>query len=176
MDARCNHIAGSTVRMFALAALLGAAGSVSAQMYVWKDPETGTTKMSNLRPEWFRNPAMRGPHTQLLLNGRLVDDTRFPLNLDQSMLVAKKLEEAARQADEADLKQQQETEKAGLKAGSERPVESRAQKQQEAPGSEKNEKEAVLEAQRKKREEQLQVQKELETLPANQRQVFAPAK
>jgi len=50
MDIRL-HLAG-------LSTLLALAGSVApafAQVYVWKDPETGRTIMSNLRPAWYRS-------------------------------------------------------------------------------------------------------------------------
>jgi len=46
-----------------------AAGPTFAQVYVWKDPKTGTTKMSNIRPPWYcSNFGVNGSPTHPLLD------------------------------------------------------------------------------------------------------------
>jgi len=70
--------------LFLAAAL--ATSPAFAQIYQWKDPETGSTKLTNLRPPWYRNDQQSGPRTQLILHGQLIDDTAVPAtqeHLDQ---------------------------------------------------------------------------------------------
>lgn len=88
--------------------LVASTAAATAQIYVWKEPETGQTKMSNLRPTWFRSsdPTVRGPRTQLIINGRVVDDTDTEASPEHMSDVSRQLEEAgARRAEEARLEQ-----------------------------------------------------------------------
>ena len=134
MDIRL-HLAG-------LSTLLALAGSVApafAQVYVWKDPETGQTKMSNVAPPWYRvnQPAVRGaPRTQVLLNGSVIDDTGVQASPDHISNVNTQLDNAARQqAEDARLQRlrmeqaRQQTQRADL---ARQQAESEAKKKQAA--------------------------------------------
>ena len=59
------------------AAVLGMACGASAQVYQWKDPESGVTRFSNTAPSWFRlaSSGVRAPRTQAYYYGYLIDDT-----------------------------------------------------------------------------------------------------
>jgi hypothetical protein len=61
------------VRAAALAVLLGAAGAADAQLYRWRDPETGSVKLSTVPPPWYRGGVSSGPHVDMLLDGKLAD-------------------------------------------------------------------------------------------------------
>jgi signal transduction histidine kinase len=108
-----NKIANWTALLFLIVAA-AVALPVAAQMYMWKDPETGQTKMSNVKPPWYgsNQPGVRGPRTQVFLNGNLVDDTEGQANPEQRARVNARLEEAARQQAEAARLQQQRMEQA----------------------------------------------------------------
>jgi len=105
-----------SVRVLAHRTLLAAAVVMSAatfpafaQMYTWKDPETGQTQMSNVAPPWYRanQPAVRGaPRTQVLLNGNVIDDTGVQASPDHKTNVNTQLENAARQRAEEARSQQ----------------------------------------------------------------------
>lgn len=60
-------------RAAALLSLL--AGPVCADVYIWKDPETGRTRMTNIPPPWVREPAAgrRLPQVEVIRDGRLID-------------------------------------------------------------------------------------------------------
>lgn len=45
-----------------------------ADIYTWRDA-SGATRMSNVAPPWYSETEPRGPRTQVLVNGHLVDDT-----------------------------------------------------------------------------------------------------
>ena len=49
----------------------------SAQVYQWKDPENGATRISTIAPAWFRIAYgdQRNPRVQVFYYGVLVDDT-----------------------------------------------------------------------------------------------------
>ncbi len=47
---------------------------VSARMYQWVDPGTGTTQWSGRPPAWYRG-SQRGPRVLVFDGGRLIDDT-----------------------------------------------------------------------------------------------------
>lgn len=81
----------------------------AAQMYTWKDPETGQTEMSNVAPPWYQanQPAVRGaPRTQVLLNGSVIDDTGVRASPDHRTNVNTQLDIAARQQAEEATSQQ----------------------------------------------------------------------
>ena len=47
-----------------------------AQMYSWKDPDSGQTKFSNVAPPWYkRGESVRGPRVIETVRGKVVDDT-----------------------------------------------------------------------------------------------------
>jgi len=49
----------------------------AAQVYQWKDPENGATRISNAAPAWYRIAYgdQRNPRVQAYYYGVLVDDT-----------------------------------------------------------------------------------------------------
>lgn len=52
-----------------------------AQIYQYIDPETGSTKITNLTPPWYSvNERGNGPRTLLIVRGNVVDDTRRPVD------------------------------------------------------------------------------------------------
>ncbi|MGE0873838.1 MAG: DUF4124 domain-containing protein [Burkholderiales bacterium] len=59
--------------MVLLAAFLLAAPAF-ADIYTWRDA-SGAKRMSNVAPPWYSETEPRGPRTQVLVNGHLVDDT-----------------------------------------------------------------------------------------------------
>ena len=70
---------GSSMRsralsLFLLAGLVIVPVSVSARMYQWVDPGTGTTHWSGRPPAWYRG-SQRGPRVLVFDGGRLIDDT-----------------------------------------------------------------------------------------------------
>lgn len=64
------------IAMMVLALGLGA--PVSARMYQWVDPASGTTQLSGKPPTWYRS-ASGGPRVFVFENGRVVDDTAIDL-------------------------------------------------------------------------------------------------
>lgn len=61
------------------AALLPAAAPARAQMYSWREPATGQSKLSNIPPAWYiRGEPARGPRVVATLGGRVIDDTALP--------------------------------------------------------------------------------------------------
>ena len=48
--------------------------NVSARMYQWQEPDTGTTQLSGKPPAWYRSTA-GGPRVFVFDDGRLIDDT-----------------------------------------------------------------------------------------------------
>lgn len=43
-----------------------------ADMFIWKDPETGRTRMSNIPPLWLRDGSI-GPRVEVLRGNRPID-------------------------------------------------------------------------------------------------------
>ena len=78
----------------ALVALLLAAVSqvTQAQVYAWREPHSGATRMSNIAPAWYRPypDVAAGPRVIVTLGPKVLDDTALPLD--------KRLELARRQA------------------------------------------------------------------------------
>jgi len=58
------------------AALLLAGGPALAQVYSWKDPETGQTRFSNIAPRWYsRGETVSGPRVIVTAGDKVIDDT-----------------------------------------------------------------------------------------------------
>lgn len=54
-----------------------------AQLYSWKDTE-GNVTIKNAPPAWYKEgERTRGPRVQVLRNGKVVDDTAWPLEKRQ---------------------------------------------------------------------------------------------
>ena len=56
-------------------ALLLACFSVRADVFMWKDPATGKTRMTNIEPPWLRNsrPGVRIPKVEVIRDGKVMD-------------------------------------------------------------------------------------------------------
>jgi len=67
--------------------LFAAAVPAQAQVFQWKDPESGTTRFSNTPPSWYRipQPDSRPPRVQVFYYGALIDDTSLPFETRQAM-------------------------------------------------------------------------------------------
>ena len=67
----------STTLCFGLAAAFALAGEPArAQVYSWKDPATGQSRLSNIAPPWYsRGENVSGPRVIATLGARVVDDT-----------------------------------------------------------------------------------------------------
>ncbi len=52
-----------------------AAASASADVFVWKDPQTGRTRMSNIAPPWLREPVpgQRMPKVEVVRDNKVID-------------------------------------------------------------------------------------------------------
>jgi len=52
-----------------------AAASASADVFVWKDPQTGRTRMSNIAPPWLREPVpgKRMPKVEVVRDNKVID-------------------------------------------------------------------------------------------------------
>ena len=58
-----------------------------ADVYSWKDLETGRTKISNLAPPWYsRGEDVRGPQVTVTRGPNVVDDTRLPLEKRRQLM------------------------------------------------------------------------------------------
>ncbi len=57
-----------------LIVLLSYSASISARMYQWIDPESGTTQLSGKPPMWYRS-AQSGPRVFVFENSKVIDDT-----------------------------------------------------------------------------------------------------
>lgn len=62
-----------------LIALLSLSPLVSARMYQWVDPDTGTTQLSGKPPTWYRSDES-GPRIIVYDKGRVIDDTGLSLS------------------------------------------------------------------------------------------------
>lgn len=57
-----------------LAGLLACAPAL-ADVFVWKDPQTGRTRMSNIAPPWLREPVpgRRNPKVEVVRDNKVID-------------------------------------------------------------------------------------------------------
>lgn len=94
-----------------LATTLSVASVVSARMYEWVNPATGSVQLTGTPPSWYRSEGA-GPRVRVFDAGRLVDDTAIEVDTAESkalrelamrefqqraqVLALKRLEEAAR--------------------------------------------------------------------------------
>lgn len=68
------------MRLVTAVACLAVIETARAQVYVWRDPASGVTRVSNFAPAWYaRNQGMDGPRVVVTLGSRIVDDTSLPL-------------------------------------------------------------------------------------------------
>ena len=76
------------IRSFHLTLLAGSlAFTAQAQVYQWKDPDSGAKRFSNTAPSWYRhrNGEANGPRVQVFYYSTLVDDTSLPHEVRQAM-------------------------------------------------------------------------------------------
>jgi hypothetical protein len=67
-------------RLAAGIALLAASTLAAAQVYTWKDPADGGTRVSNFPPPWYAPSApVSGPRVVVTRGQAVVDDTSLPL-------------------------------------------------------------------------------------------------
>ena len=59
--------------------LLSYSSCISARMYQWVDPESGSTQLSGKPPMWYRN-AESGPRVFVFENTKLIDDTNVSVS------------------------------------------------------------------------------------------------
>ena len=59
--------------------LLSYSSCISARMYQWVDPESGSTQLSGMPPMWYRN-AENGPRVFVFENTKLIDDTNMSVS------------------------------------------------------------------------------------------------
>lgn len=79
-----------------LIVLLSYSASISARMYQWIDPESGTTQLSGKPPMWYRS-AQSGPRVFVFEKSKVIDDT----GIEVSDLESERLRQRAfLQADE----------------------------------------------------------------------------
>ena len=58
------------------AAFILAGEPALAQVYAWRDPATGRSKLSNIAPPWYnRSDSVRGPRVVATAGAKLIDDT-----------------------------------------------------------------------------------------------------
>ena len=76
--------------------LLSYSASISARMYQWVDPESGTTQLSGKPPMWYRS-TQSGPRVFVFEKSKVIDDT----GIEVSDLESERLRQRAfLQADE----------------------------------------------------------------------------
>ena len=76
--------------------LLSYSATISARMYQWVDPESGTTQLSGKPPMWYRS-AQSGPRVFVFEKSKVIDDT----GIEVSVLESERLRQRAfLQADE----------------------------------------------------------------------------
>jgi hypothetical protein len=59
------------LKLAVLAGVMLAAGPVHADVYVWKDPQTGRTRMTSTPPEWVRE-GTSGPTVEVIRENRVI--------------------------------------------------------------------------------------------------------
>jgi hypothetical protein len=66
-------------RALAAAAVLAlAAPAADAQLYRWRDPQSGSVKLSSIPPPWYGRGVSNGPHVEVIMRGRAVDPMARP--------------------------------------------------------------------------------------------------
>jgi len=80
----------STTICFGLAAAFALVGEPAlAQVYSWKDPATGQSRLSNIAPPWYSHGEMvGGPRVIATLGARVIDDTALAYE-DRRLLFGK---------------------------------------------------------------------------------------
>lgn len=69
----------NTIRFGLAAALALAAATAIAQVYSWRDPPTGQSRISNVPPRWYsRGEQVRGPRVVATIGDKVIDDTSLP--------------------------------------------------------------------------------------------------
>ncbi len=68
-------IASMAIMVILAAALALAVVPAAADVFVWKDPQTGRTRMSNIAPPWVREPqpGQRAPKVEVIRERTVID-------------------------------------------------------------------------------------------------------
>lgn len=67
-------------RALLIALGMGHGVAAIADIYVWRDPESGQKKFSNIPPAWYREEQrVTGPRVVVMRGSEVVDDTAWPL-------------------------------------------------------------------------------------------------
>ena len=55
--------------------VMGAPLAANADVFMWKDPATGKTRMTNIVPQWLREPkpGARAPKVEVMRGGKVLD-------------------------------------------------------------------------------------------------------
>ena len=63
--------------LLALLAASLSAPPAAADVFIWKDPQTGKTRMSNIAPSWLREPVpgQRVPKVEVIRDRKVIDAT-----------------------------------------------------------------------------------------------------
>lgn len=62
----------------ALAVLALLVPAADAQLYRWRDPQTGSVKLSSIPPPWYGRGVSNGPHVDVIMRGKAVDPMSRP--------------------------------------------------------------------------------------------------
>jgi hypothetical protein len=66
-------------RALAAAAILAlVATAADAQLYRWRDPQSGSVKLSSIPPPWYGRGVSNGPHVEVIMQGKAVDPMARP--------------------------------------------------------------------------------------------------
>ena len=69
-------ITSTALRCGLAAAIVLACAPALAQVYAWKDPASGQSRLSNIAPPWYnRGEFVGGPRVIATLGDRVIDDT-----------------------------------------------------------------------------------------------------
>ena len=102
-----NFAIPKTLRLCATGLLLAlvpmhATAQATTQLYTWKDAD-GQVTIMNTPPPWYKEAERtRGPRVQVLRNGKVIDDTAWPLARRQEGRSQAAKAEAAAAAKKAD--------------------------------------------------------------------------
>ena len=98
MQRRMTH---APMRAVLVVAMLGAPLAANADVYMWKDPATGKTRMTNIVPQWLREPkpGARMPKVEVIRGGKVLDPaTAFAKPEPPPAPVRRRTEEGGEQA------------------------------------------------------------------------------
>ena len=87
-----------------MVALLLPCAAANADVFMWKDPKTGKTQMTNIAPQWLREakPGARIPKVEVIRDGKVLDPAAvFAAPVPPSVAPRRRTEEGDERAGEA---------------------------------------------------------------------------